>query len=279
MPEISFVPIAQINQYEIKVNGKERSKLSMRDFWIEQGWYRTDDGKSLTLLRADWSQKRVRAYAIQHLFEKVLKKDPRLAEKPDFYENGLGKMLMDYYRNSPYLAVKEAWPGIARSELKHAKKKRLAKSDAYSSLLKIGERNDKPITSLSRRELGKNSWFFRQYGGSRHEMLTNVTGLKLEPWQLHPITPGFFNERKNRVAAVKSLCEILRKEPIALTQSDYKENKMLGLLSNHYDSSTLKAAREVNPERNYTVYDLPHSSPSMQKALKNLRLFRKSLEG
>jgi hypothetical protein len=84
---------------------------TMDDFWIAQGWYRETPQGGRRLSMGQWKDDpEVQKAAVRFLALEVLLKDPRDLTKGDFHGNRLSGLLSDYYNNSPFAAVSEAFP-------------------------------------------------------------------------------------------------------------------------------------------------------------------------
>ena len=86
---------------------------------------------------------------------------------------------------------------------------------------------------------------------------------------------GFYEEKQNRIAAVRWLCEEKLaldgkpKDPRQLIGDDFTNNRMAGLLANYYDSSPFKAVSEAYPELGLNEVDMknkPHHSNKKKTA-------------
>ena len=78
----------------------------------------------------------------------------------------------------------------------------------------------------------------------------------IQPWEMK-ITPNkFFDEKKNRIAAVRWLViEKLKKDPRDLTADDFYDNRLTGLFE-FYDSSQYKAVIEAFPEMDIKPWEM-----------------------
>jgi predicted FMN-binding regulatory protein PaiB len=185
------------SRYRVGLTAKEKKKIAhtkVADM--------IDDRKAEELLdsgyitySANWKD-RIDRITIVRNFVRIIGKDPRDLKKEDFHYNRLGGLLHNYYNNSPYEAVKEAFP----------------------------ERNSKP-------------------------------------WEMAQTPHGFYEEKENRIAAVKWLVEKLKKDPRDLTQCDFSSNRLVGLLTDHYNNSPYEAVKEAYPELNIKPWEMiqtPH---------------------
>ncbi len=87
------------------------------------GWYEYEydslSGRHVRkLTNASWQDERVRIDAVKFLVEEVLQKGPRDITVSDFRRNRLEGLISNYYRSSPYEALKAAGYKIDQWEMR-----------------------------------------------------------------------------------------------------------------------------------------------------------------
>jgi hypothetical protein len=100
---------------QIARNAKLRrgdDKLTMDDFWIGMGWFRTERDRSLKLTHAKWKDdEQAQVIAIRYMVNRILTKDPRNITNENFADNRL-QVLINYYNGSLFEAVSKAFPEL-----------------------------------------------------------------------------------------------------------------------------------------------------------------------
>ncbi len=85
---------------------------TMEDFWVVHGWYVLNAGGELVLTHARWKESpQAKLEAVRTLVQ-ILGKDPREVTMNDFHSNLLKGLLSKSYKDSPYVAVNEAFPEL-----------------------------------------------------------------------------------------------------------------------------------------------------------------------
>jgi|GEM_PF-6133397 len=236
---------------------------TMEDFWIEQGWYRIDRN-GWKLIRAKWNEDdEVRVEAIRFLVEQVLQKDPKDVTFDDFRKNKLGGVLGNYYSNSPLNAVTEAYPkeDIQPWEMPKTPQGFFdEKENRVAAIRWLVERLDKDPRDLTSEDFHSNRLvgLFKHYSDSPHAVVVEVfPNLNIKAWEMLTTPNGFFEEKGNRIAAVKWLAEKLGKDPRDLTTDDFYSNRLGGLMNiNHYSGSVYAAVSEVFPRQNIMPWEM-----------------------
>jgi hypothetical protein len=225
-----------------------QKRVTMDDFWVAQGWCKPDDGTGKTrFMSGKWRKgETVRQDAVRFLVEKVLMKDPRDIIQEDFYSNKLGGLLGNHYRNSPYLAVKDAGYAVQASEMVpqalYGKKSNRVK--AIKQLVKECGKKPRDITrdDFNSNHLG--TLLNHDYNGSPYRALTEA-GYKLQPWEMLHTPKGFYGNKSIRVKAIKQLVRKCGKEPCDVVAGDFYSNRLRGLLDGYYAGSPYAALKEA----------------------------------
>lgn len=188
-----------------------------------------------------------RIAAIRWLVNKLNKPIKNISGK-DFQKNRLGGLSVEYYRDSPYCALKEAGYEIEPWEMSITPRgfyeKRENRISAIRWLVKKLGKNLRDITQKDFNDnglLGLLEWY---YAGSPYRALKEAD-YKMNPWEMQTTPTGFFRERKNRVVAMKWLIKKIGKDPRNLGRKDFEGNRLGGLLTMYYNGSPYAALREV----------------------------------
>ena len=219
-----------------------RAPKSMDDFWMQQGWYKKRGG------RAEWHPKWVRRDAIRFLVNDVLRKDPREITKEDFRNNKLGGLLFNYFKNSPYGALRAAGFELLPWEMTTTPHKFYEKkANRIVAVNWLVERLDKDIRDITHEDFtlyGLGGLLNNHYYDSPYKALQDA-GYKILPWEMKDTPQKFYEKKEHRVAAVKWLIRKLKKAPRDIKRKDFQNNGLGGLLSNHHNSSAYEALVEA----------------------------------
>jgi len=200
-----------------------------------------------------------RVAAVKWLIEK-LKKDPRDLTQEDFMRNRFGGLCGEYYNNSLYEAVKEAFPekNIMPWEMKRTitgfyekKENRVA---AVKWLIEKLKKDPRDLTQEDFKDNGLTG-LLTHYTGSPYKAIKEAFP-DIKFWEMIITPKGFYEKKENRVAAVKWLIEKLKKDPRDLTQEDFKDNGLTGLLNHYYNGSPYEAVKEAFPEMDIKPWEM-----------------------
>ncbi len=194
-----------------------------------------------------YESKDIRIAAVTWLVQK-LGKDPRDITAEDFCSNRLCGLINNYNNHSPYDALTEA--GYVFHPWEMAK----TPQNIYDS-----EKNRVAATTWLVRKLGKDPRDITQedfyanrlcglltdhYSGSPYDALKDA-GYAFHPWEMSVTPRGFYESKKNRVAAITWLVKKLSKESRDMTLEDFRSNRLGGLLSNYYSDIPYYALKEA----------------------------------
>lgn len=259
----------------IKLRGTDQS-LTMDDLWIEMGWFkRNNKDGSVRLTSARWNEdEQARITAVRYLINHVIRKDPRDITYRDFVGNRLSGLIDKYYSSSPHSAVIEAFP---ESDIKPwvmagtpitFYKERENRAAAVNWLIKELGKDPRDITRKDFDDSCLNGLLAHHYNGSPYSAIAEAfPELHIKPWEMEKTPSGIFNEKENRVNAVKWLVERLRKDPRELTYRDFKNNRLVGLVDDYYGSSPYNAVFEAYPEQNIKSWEMTHHMHFKQKKI------------
>jgi hypothetical protein len=236
----------------VKLRGAEQAP-TMDDFWMEMGWFEKSRDGSLKLRRAKWKgNEQVQITAIRYTVNCVLAKNPRDMVGEDFENNKLCGLLSDYYNGSIFDIASKAFPefDIRPWEMKVTPngfyKHRNNRGDAVKWLVDKVKKDPRDLTEgdFIQNRLGgllSNYFNFSPYGA----VSETYPELKIKPWEMLTTPQGFYNEGKNRIAAVRWLVAKLKKNRRDVTKEDFYENRLGGLLSSRFNDSPFDALFEA----------------------------------
>jgi len=252
-------------QYRVGLTAKEKKRIAHMKVadMLEQGKAEElYDRGYVTNGRLSWKDKSVRVTVVRKLVE-VLDKDPRDLTYDDFSSNRLNA-LFDYYNSSPYKAVKEVFPEMdikpwemtkTPDGIFHIKENRVA---AVKWL--VVEKLKKDPRDLKKKDFENNrlgGLLIFHYKNSPYSAVKEAfSEIDIKPWEMTTTPHGFYDEKENRVAAVKRLVNKIDKDPRDITAKDFEENGLVGLLSNYYDSSPYGAVKEAFPEMDIKPWEM-----------------------
>jgi len=231
--------------------------------------------------RLDWKSKDTKLAVIKKLVE-LLGKNPREITAYDFNNNGLGGLLVDYYKNSPYLALVEASYAYSLDEIKeHARTgfktdkiypwemSRVGNEFWYDKEMRIAatkwlmwklNKEPKDITQDDFRHNSLGGLLATHYNVSHYLALLEAGYAysedeikeqngefrtdKFYPWEMGRIPFDLWPNKDIRIAAIKWLIWKLKKEPKEIIADDFNNNRLSGLLR-PYKGSPYLALVEV----------------------------------
>ncbi|NYZ60653.1 hypothetical protein H0O01_03065 [Candidatus Micrarchaeota archaeon] len=200
--------------------------------WLEKGY--------ICIYRYKWGRESVRKLAVIGLVN-ALGKDVRETTQDDFNDNGLGGLLTNYYRGSPYEALKDAGYLIHPWEMKTAPHIYENRDNRVAAIQWVVEKmggDPKTITSDDFHENGLRG--VMPYYETLWDMVSDA-GYDVKPWEMEMTPTSFYAERENRIARVRWLVEKLGKEVTGITQDDFNANGLGRLLEGYYGNSPHKA--------------------------------------
>jgi hypothetical protein len=240
---------------QIARNAKLRrgdDKLTMDDFWIGMGWFRTERDRSLKLTHAKWKDdEQAQVIAIRYMVNRILTKDPRNITNENFADNRL-QVLINYYNGSLFEAVSKAFPelNIKAWEMavtpRYFYKKRKNREDAVRWLVaKLGKDPRDMIREdfLDNKQGGLITHYFKS--SPYRAVSETYPELGIRPWEMAATPQGVYGKKKNRGDAVRWLVAKLKKNPRDVTKEDFYENRLGGLLTSYFNGSPFEAMFEV----------------------------------
>jgi len=275
---------------------KESTRRDMKNTAMERISLMIDEGKAEELYdgyivngRLSWNDKDVRLVVVRKLVEILDINDIDLLFK-HFIENAL-RGLIYYYENSPYKAVKEAFPEkkiqpweMITTPKKFYKKKenRIAATKWLVSKLKKDPR-DLRLEDFGSNRLG--GLLHNYYNDSPYKAVKEAFPEKeVQPWEMIVTPQKFYKKKENRVAAVKWLVKKLVKDPRNLTNEDFIGNKLRGLID-YYNGSPYKAVKEaglVTEADKCYIHQrgsrMAHVAPSSKEVLEAARKIERKAE-
>ena len=218
-----------------------KAEVTMDDFWVEQGWYKIDK-KGWRLTRAKWKDdEQLQREAIVFLVERVLQIDPRDVTRDDFRDNRLGGLISEYYSGSPYKAVSEAFPELDIREwemLKTSSSFYKKKGNRISAIKWLVEKLDKDPKDITVEDFHSNrvrGLLSNHYSNSPYQAISEAfPELDIREWEMSSAPKKFYEDKENRITAVRWLVERLGKDPREVTADDFRDNGLGGLMTNYY---------------------------------------------
>ena len=253
-----------------------------------------DEGKWQSLLertailagapRSYWDDEINRTFWVKELVAH-LNKDPRNLSEDNFNDNGL-RSILRHCNESVFIAVTEAYPE------KNIKAWEMARSP--SGFFEAAQNRIVAVKWLCETKLAKggkpkdprdligddfynnrlNGLLDYHYGFSPFKAVSEAypeQGIK--EWEMATAPMGFYEEKQNRIAAVRWLCEVKLakdgkpKDPRELKSDDFVDNRLGGLLEKWYNSSPFLAVEEAYPELNLNKQDMQHQKGFQKKTV------------
>ncbi len=198
-----------------------------------------------------YREKENRVTATKWLVE-MLGKNPSDMTKEDFNSNRLGGLLSYYYNDSPYAAVREAYPEqvIKPWEMTVTPNgfydRETVRVEAVRWLI---EKLGKDLRDMTKEDFNSNrlgGLLNHYYNGSPYAAVREAYPEQvIKPWEMTVTPMGFYEGMENRIAATKWLVERLGKNPSDMTKEDFNSNRLGGLLSYYYNDSPYAALLEA----------------------------------
>ncbi|MCK4319658.1 hypothetical protein KAW38_03750 [Candidatus Micrarchaeota archaeon] len=216
---------------------------------IKESYQKIKEWEMKTTPRSFFDKKENRVKAVKWLIEK-LGKNPRDITMLDFFDNRL-RGLLAHHRDSPYLAIREAYPEIKEWEMKTTPmffyKKKENRIKAIKWLIKKLKKDPKDIIQKDFLD-NRLSGLLKYYKGSPYLSIREVHP-RIKEWEMQVTPRSFFDKKENRIKAIRWLVKKLKKDPRDITYDDFHDNRLGGLLqSHHYNGSPYLAIKEAYPE-------------------------------
>lgn len=248
-----------------------------------------NDGSELYLLKLEavvpyasrgyWGDKKVRISWFRAL-AKHLKKEPQDLVKSDFTSNGLNRALK-HYKNSPYKAIKEAFPekNIKEWEMLRTPEgffdKKSNKVAAIKWLVKITKKKPKDLIAddFQQRRLG--GLLASHYHNSPFRAVSEAyPGKNIKEWEMTKVSNSFYKNPMNRNDAVRWMAVQLGKDPRKLLYEDFLAYGAGAIVDKHC-GSVYAAVREAFPELKIKRKDMQTSQGFWSQGKNRIRATRK----
>ncbi len=210
--------------------------------------------------RRYWKNKNNRIKAIEWLVDKCRRNGKEYPEAKDFQKNRLGGLLILCSKESPYAALVEAgftnpeskrydpvladtpWLIIEKMPSNYWNKRQ----NRIKSTRLLVKNLKKPVSQIKEDDFITNhlSWLGTYCSNSPFKALEEA-GYNLQPWEKERIPRHYFDEKQNRIKAIKWLVSVLDKQIIKIIGTDFIDHNLSGLLQHHYESSPFKALKEA----------------------------------
>ncbi|MDD5340572.1 MAG: hypothetical protein PHV13_04980 [Candidatus ainarchaeum sp.] len=223
------------------------AKDTMEHFWIQHGWgIRSRHG--IRLRNPQWKgAENTRRDAVRFLVDKVVKKEPRDMVQNDFKRNRLRGLLENYYRGSPYDALKDAGYELHPWELPKSPNSLFkSKGMRVAAVDWLVEKLNKDVRRISAIDFYSNrlgGLLGNYYHLSPYEAL-HEAGYKLRPWEMEWSPRGIFMEKKDRVKATRWAVRKFGGDVRDIVAQDFFDLGLDGLLA-HHGNSPLRALTEA----------------------------------
>jgi hypothetical protein len=251
-------------QYRVGLTKKEKKKIAhvkIADM--------IDKGKSEELYdeghivggRASWKDRNVRIIVVRKLAE-ILDKNPRNLMREDFYKNRLRGLFATHYNSSPYVAISEAFHEMdikpwemTMTPIRFYENKGNRVAAVRWLIKKVG----KDPRNVTYEDFCKNGLRGLLDYCNKHPyagIAEAFPELDIKPWEMIRTPHGFFDEKENRIVAVKWLVQKLGKDPRNVTYEDFYKNRLSGLFDEHYNSSPYVAISEAFHEMDIKPWEM-----------------------
>ena len=197
-----------------------------------------------------WGSEKVRKAAVKALVL-ATGKEAKGITQDDFTENGLAGLLGSYYRGSQYEALRDAGFNIKPWEIgKTPKLFYPERENRIAAIRWLVENLGKDARELTQDDfVEKGVGGLLNYYGGPYEALMDA-GFEIKPWEMVCTPHGFWKEKENRVEAIRWLVAKLGKGPGEITQGDFNENGLGGLLGDYYRGCPFDALTDAGFELN-----------------------------
>jgi len=239
-------------EYRVGLTAKEKKRIAHTKVasMIDKGKAGELLDNGYMIYSADWKDK-INRIAVVRNFVEIIGKDPRDLTQGDFRGNRLGGLLGKCYNGSSYKAVKEAFPEM---DIKPWEMKKTPygtfdiKENRVAAVKWLVEKLKKDPGDLTGEDFHNNrlgGLLSNHYNDSSYKAVEEAFPEYIKPWEMKKTPDGIFDIKENRVAAVKRLVEKQNKDPRDLIQEDFHNNRLGGLLKNHYNNSPYEAVKEA----------------------------------
>ena len=227
----------KLNDSAIVSSQKNDFKTWMAKYFIEKGHYKLTQkaiktfSESQYVLHSEFAESysdRNRDNIIYILTKKVLKEKAgeRIAE-----EIKKGRSL-DLYLEG-FVLPKNKWEN---------------ESTRVEIIKKFVTQIGKPIKELNQKDFydyGIMALLNYSYKGSPYSAIKEAGMVDFEPWEMKVTPMGTFQSKKTRIRAVKWLVKKLNKNPREISQNDFYDNGLLGLIKFYHNGSSYSALKEA----------------------------------
>jgi len=244
---------------------------------VKEAGYNVNPWEMKTISPHFWDDKENRIHAVIWLVRK-LKKPAYEVTMIDFVNNGLSNLVRTV--GSHRKALREAGYNVECYDRKNAKpsgywnkKENIVK--AVKEMLEKTGKSPSDIIGKDFRDSGLTGVLVK-YNGSPGAALEDA-GYRVEPLKRKYIPHGYWNKKENRVKVIRDMVEKLNKPMKNITYKDFKDFRLLGLLTSRYNKSPWKALKDAG----YTIGRTQlHTKPGhyWDKKERGIKAVRKMVE-
>jgi len=200
-----------------------------------------------------WTDEKVRIKAIREAVKKS-GKSPKEFGTRDFRKYGLSGAFR-YYNNSPSIALKAA--GLLKDESERSGKYGLRKKwksddEIRKAIVDMVEKSGKKPNEITKKDFfdAKLSGPFKnKYGESPIKALKDA-GFSVTKYEMKNPPKDKWRFKEDRINAIKRMVKESGKQPGAITERDFKNSKLFGLLMGRYRGSPFNALEEAGLIKN-----------------------------
>jgi hypothetical protein len=194
-----------------------------------------------------WKIKENRINAVKWLIE-ILNKPLKEISRNDFIAHKLWGLL-SYYKSSTYKALQEAGFEVDGWGLKRTKYKfwtiKENRVKAIQWLIRKTGKPYKQLTSADFKSFGLSGLLSKYYGGSVFKALKE-SEYNINEFELGPGVPKrYWQDRERRIQVIKKFAQTINKPLTEISQKDFREYGLWGILTSYYNSSPLLALEDA----------------------------------
>jgi len=146
------------------------------------------------------------------------------------------------------------------------------KKNRIAAIKKLVEILGEDLRDISKEKLEENGLWgvLYYYKNSPYKLLTELFPEEnIKPWEMAMTPMGFYEDKNNRVAAIRWFVEKLGKDPRDITADDFNKNKLGGLFVKYYHSSPYDAVKEAFPEMGIKPWEMIKTSMGFYNSKEN----------
>jgi hypothetical protein len=133
------------------------------------------------------------------------------------------------------------------------------KNDRITVIKKLIEVLGKELRDIRAEDFTKNklAGLLNRYNSSQYAAIKEAfPELDIKPWEMKSTPSGFYEEEGNRIDAIKWLVRKLKKDPRDLTQKDFEDNRLGGLICFYYKNSPHLVVTKAFPELDIKPWEM-----------------------